>query len=258
MIQPLSEAAAGSTAVKTASTQPELPGTVLQCRCSAGSILLRMLGRCLLLVALLVPVIAQSGESDKTVLVVGDSISAAYGIEEHRGWVALLQEELDQSLQDQPLQIRVVNASISGDTTDGGLRRLPEALARYSPAVVIIELGGNDGLRGQSLKQLRENLAAMIRLSQQQQASVLILGMRIPTNYGSIYTERFAKSFERVANETGAWLIPFFLQPIAEDITWFQPDGVHPNADAQPLLMKPVFDKLLDMLGADPSDHLKP
>ncbi len=179
-----------------------------------------------------------------SVLVVGDSLSAAYGLEESEGWVALAKEELHA---DYPT-IEIVNASISGDTTEGALRRLPAALARFNPDVVIIELGGNDGLRGYPIKNIERNLVKLAQLAKQADAQVLILGMRIPSNYGPAYTEKFAQSFANAANESQSELVPFFLEPIALDTSYFLPDGIHPNAEAQPLLVEPVLEKLLPML----------
>lgn len=179
-----------------------------------------------------------------TVMVVGDSLSAAYGLNESDGWVALAREELEAEVPD----IEMVNASISGDTTEGALRRLPAALERFEPDVLVLELGGNDGLRGYPLKRMKENLVQLAKLAQDASAQVLILGMRIPSNYGPAYTEAFANSFAEAAEESESELVPFFLEPIALDASYFQRDGIHPNAEAQPLLVKPVLDKLLPML----------
>jgi len=173
----------------------------------------------------------------KTVLVIGDSISAAYGLEESEGWVSLMHAELQKNHAD----IEVVNASISGETTDGGLQRLPTAIERFRPDIVVIELGGNDGLRGQSLKIMRRNLTNMVNLVKAVGAQPLLLGMRIPSNYGEYYTERFYSAFGAVALETNSAIVPFLLEPIARDITYFQEDGVHPNAEAQPLMLEPVL-----------------
>ncbi len=182
-----------------------------------------------------------------TVLVVGDSLSAAYGLAEKDGWVNLAQNELKEQNND----IKFVNASISGDTTSGGLSRLPEALDRFEPDLVIIELGGNDGLRGYSLKDMRENLTAMVQISEAAGASVLLLGMQIPTNYGAAYTRRFAAIYQKVADATGAALVPFFLEPIATERDYFQRDGVHPTADAQPLLVDHIMNALIQALKLD-------
>ncbi len=181
-----------------------------------------------------------------TVLVVGDSISAAYGLDESEGWVALAQQELVQTYPD----INMVNASISGDTTEGALRRLPAALERFTPDILIIELGGNDGLRGYPLKKIRENLENLANLGHKANAQVLILGMRIPSNYGPVYTEKFAQTFIDAAAASESEIIPFFMEPIAFDKDFFQSDGIHPTAKAQPLLLEAVLEKLQPMLDA--------
>lgn len=184
------------------------------------------------------------------ILVLGDSISAAYGISEAEGWVALMSEALAANYPDALVQ----NASISGDTTAGGLQRLPRSLEIHQPDIVIIELGGNDGLRGQSLKQMAANIQGMVDAAYSQDAKVLILGMRIPSNYGPAYTEKFAQVFVDVAEKTDAALVPFLLAPIAtgpEDRKYFQADGVHPTAEAQPLMLElvmPEMEKLLESL----------
>lgn len=180
----------------------------------------------------------------RTILVIGDSISAAYGLEEAEGWVSLMEAELQKNDPD----IKVVNASISGDTTDGGLQRLPEALKRIRPQIVIVELGGNDGLRGQSIKLMKRNLLAMIDLSRLAGAEPLILGMRIPTNYGEYFTERFFKAFQIAAYESKTAIVPFLLSPIATEREYFQEDGVHPTAAAQPLLMQLVLPEVVALL----------
>lgn len=179
-----------------------------------------------------------------TVLVVGDSISAAFGLETSQGWVHLLQERLVEGNE----SWRVVNASISGDTTAGGLARLDPLLEEHTPEVVILELGGNDGLRGQSPVQLKQNLARMVRKSQQAGAKVLILGMRLPPNYGQRYTTAFAEVFPKVAQETGAALVPFVLEGAAGVPSMMQGDGVHPTAEAQPVLLENVWPALEPLL----------
>jgi len=184
------------------------------------------------------------------VVVVGDSIGAAYGLEESDGWVARLNVALGA---DYPGS-KIINASISGETSTGGLRRLPDILTRFDPDIVIIELGGNDGLRGQSLKLMRSNLAAMVRLVVEHGATPLLLGMRIPPNYGQIYTDRFFNSYATVAELDNTALVPFFLEPIATRRSYFQPDGIHPTADAQPLLAEyvlPALRSLLDQRAAN-------
>lgn len=182
--------------------------------------------------------------SARTVLVLGDSISAAYGLDEADGWVQLAQNQLESTFPD----IKFINASISGDTTEGALRRLPVALDRFEPDVVIIELGGNDGLRGYPIKKIQENLQALAKLAKDANASVLILGMRIPSNYGPAYTEKFAQTFVDAAVTAEVELLPFFLEPIATDVVYFQKDGIHPTAEAQPLMLEPVLEVLVPML----------
>lgn len=177
-------------------------------------------------------------------LVVGDSISAAFGLDTAQGWVALLQKRLDQ----QGRSIQVVNASISGDTSAGGLARLPALLVEHRPALVLIELGGNDGLRGTPLTQLQQNLARMVRMSQEEGAKVLILGMKLPPNYGQRYTTAFAEVFPKVASETGSALVPFLLEGAAGVPSMMQPDGIHPTAAAQPVMLDNVWPTLKPLL----------
>ena len=179
-----------------------------------------------------------------TVLVVGDSISAALGLETSQGWVSLLQKKLDSERLDH----RVVNASISGDTSAGGAARLPALLGEHKPEVVIIELGGNDGLRGQPPAQLQQNLASMVRMSQEEGAKVLILGMKLPPNYGQRYTTAFAEVFPKVASETGSALVPFLLEGAAGVPSMMQPDGIHPTAAAQPVMLDNVWPTLEPLL----------
>lgn len=166
-------------------------------------------------------------------LVVGDSISAAFGLDTAQGWVALLQKRLDQ----QGRSIQVVNASISGDTSAGGLARLPALLAEHRPALVMIELGGNDGLRGTPLAQLQQNLAGMISASQTSGAQVMLLGMRLPPNYGKRYTEGFAGVYEQLAATHRVPLLPFFLEGVGGVPGLMQADGIHPTAGAQSRLL---------------------
>lgn len=184
------------------------------------------------------------GAESKTLLVLGDSISAAYGMSLEQGWVALLEERLEKSHP----QYRVVNASISGETTGGGLRRLPDLLQRYQPTIVLLELGGNDGLRGYPPANIRDNLSGMTRLAQDAGAEVLLLAMEIPPNYGARYTEAFRNSFTLVAEETGARALPFILDGIATDDSLMQEDGIHPTVEAQPLLLDRLLPSLLELL----------
>lgn len=184
------------------------------------------------------------GATAGTLLVVGDSISAGLGLDTSQGWVALLEKRL----QKKGLDHRVVNASISGDTSAGGLSRLPALLAEHKPELVIIELGGNDGLRGQPPQQLQQNLASMVRQSQETGAKVLLLGMRLPANYGVRYTTDFAGVFPKVAEQTGASLVPFLLEGAGGVPSMMQADGIHPAAVAQPVLLDNVWPTLEPML----------
>ncbi len=177
-------------------------------------------------------------------MVLGDSISAAYGMSLEEGWVALLAGRLADSHPG----YQVINASISGETSAGAAARLPALLQEHQPKVVIIELGGNDGLRGYPVNRLRDNLAAMAQQSQQAGAGVLILAMEIPPNYGSRYTKSFRESFTRVANETGSQLSPFMLDGVATDPGLMQDDGIHPTVAAQPLLLDNVWPHLEPLL----------
>ena len=194
----------------------------------------------LALAGLLSPALAPAA----TVLVVGDSISAAYGIDMAEGWVALAEAELREDFPD----VELVNASISGDTTDGGLRRLPAALERFDPDVVVIELGGNDGLRAYPVERMRDNLEAMAEAARASGAETLILGMMIPSNYGPAYTASFGEAFAAAAEATDSALVPFFLEPIAADRGAFQRDGIHPTAEAQPLLADHALPALRELL----------
>ncbi len=178
------------------------------------------------------------------ILVMGDSLSAAYGMRVEQGWVALLQ----QRLASEGYGYRVVNASESGETTGGALARLPRALATHRPAVVIIELGGNDGLRGLPTGGVQSNLESLVRLSRQSGARVLLIGMRIPPNYGPAYTTAFHELFARVAASERVPLVPFFLDGIALDDGLMQDDGLHPNVDAQPKLLAQVWPSLQPLL----------
>jgi acyl-CoA thioesterase-1 len=178
------------------------------------------------------------------ILVLGDSLSAGYGLSSDQGWVALL----ERRLHERGLPHRVVNASISGDTTHGGVARLSAALARHRPELVIIELGANDGLRGMDPQRMRENLQEMIGLSQAQGARVLLVGIRLPTNYGRRYRERFDAVFPELARTTGVALVPFLLNGVAQRRELFQADGVHPTAAAQALMLANVWSHLAPLL----------
>ena len=179
-----------------------------------------------------------------TVLVVGDSISAAFGLETQQGWVALLQ----QRLQEQKSDLQVVNASISGDTTAGGLARFPDLLAQHKPEYVIIELGGNDGLRGLSLKHMAVNLTTMVQKAQHSDAQVLLLGMRLPGNYGRRYTEGFYNVYQNIAQQERVALVDFFLEGVGGVDGMMQADGVHPTQAAQAQLLENAWQGLKPIL----------
>lgn len=198
----------------------------------------------ILLLAGLPQVGAAEDSATPTILVLGDSLSAAYGIAPQDGWVALLQAQL--SAQDYPH--RVVNKSISGETTAGGLARLPEALAQTRPVLTLIELGANDGLRAQPLAAMRERLGQMISLARQAGSTVALFEMRIPANYGARYAQAFHASFAAVAQEHNAVLVPFFLQQIALDPNAFQDDGIHPTAAVQTTLLNAVWPSIKPLL----------
>jgi acyl-CoA thioesterase-1 len=182
--------------------------------------------------------------SDKPskILVLGDSISAAYGIQREAGWVALLEDRLS------PQGVSVVNASVSGETTGGGLARLPDALDLHDPSVVIIELGGNDGLRGYPIERIRENLQAMVNAADPQQRRIILVGMQIPPNYGRRYTEAFTGLFQDIATQHGLQLVPFFMEAVAVQPSMMQRDGIHPTAEAQPLLLETIWPFIIDAL----------
>ncbi len=177
-------------------------------------------------------------------LVLGDSLSAAYGINEADGWVALLQQRL--SHDNRPY--RVVNISSSGETSQGGLSRLPAALEQYQPQLLVLALGANDGLRGSSLEQLKRNLEAMIQLAQQHNSQVLLIGMRLPPNYGALFNQKFHAIYHQLAQQYALPLVPFLLEKIAHNNNYFQADGLHPRAVAQPLLLNAVWPQLEPLL----------
>ena len=168
-----------------------------------------------------------------TVLVFGDSLSAGYGIEVDQSWATLLQARLEQ----QGYEHRVVNASISGDTTEGGAARIAQAIATFSPVLIILELGGNDGLRGIPPSRMRENLRTIIKTSTDSDAEVVLLGIRIPPNYGQRYIEEFDSVYRELAAELKVPWIEFFMEGVALNEELMQPDGIHPNAAAQPVLL---------------------
>jgi acyl-CoA thioesterase-1 len=180
------------------------------------------------------------------ILVVGDSISAGYGLASTAGWTTLLQKRLEAERYPH----RVVNASISGDTTAGGRARLGALLAQHHPAITIIELGGNDGLRGGNLDAMRNNLDAMVTMAQKAGSQVLLVGMRMPPNYGSAYVRGFDATFADVAKARNTALVPFMFEGFGENSAMFQPDRIHPLASAQPALLENVWRGLRPLLGA--------
>ena len=179
-----------------------------------------------------------------TILIVGDSISAGFGLDTRLGWVSLLEQRLEREGHDD----RVINASISGDTSAGGQARLPALLTEHKPDVVIVELGGNDGLRGQPPAQLQQNLAAMIDAAKTAGAKVLLLGMQLPPNYGVRYTEAFARVYTQLADEKQIALVPFFLEGVGGHPELMQADGLHPAAAAQQRLLDNVWPALKPLL----------
>lgn len=187
---------------------------------------------------------ANAYSAPKTVLVVGDSLSAEYGIARGAGWVALL----EQKMKSEEIDARVVNASISGETTSGGKARLPALLGQHKPDLVVIELGANDGLRGLPVPSAEANLRAMIAAAQAQKARVLLVGMRMPPNYGRAYTELFFGMFKTVATSTKSPLVPFMLEGVADKPALFQQDRLHPTAQAHPIILNniwPTFEKMV-------------
>jgi acyl-CoA thioesterase-1 len=191
--------------------------------------------------------VAAKAAGTPVILVVGDSLSAEYGLKRGTGWVALLEQRLAR----EKLPARVVNASISGDTTSGGRSRLPALLAQHKPTHVVIELGGNDALRGLPLAGTEENLAQMVQAAQKTGARVLLVGMQVPPNYGTDYTNRFAGVFTKVAKQYKTGLVPFLLQGVADGAdarALFQADGIHPRAEAHPRMLDNVWPELKKLL----------
>ncbi len=179
-----------------------------------------------------------------TLLVFGDSLSAGYGLEAGQSWVDLLQ----QRLQKQKIPCKVINASISGDTSAGGLARLKPALAQHDPDILLLELGANDGLRGLSLSAMKSNLNSIIEQAKGTGAKVLLIGMQMPPNYGPRYTERFQNIYKELASEQQIPLVPFLMESVALEPSLMQPDNFHPNAQAQPLLLESVWPHLQPLL----------
>jgi len=182
------------------------------------------------------PIIASAGDA-ATILVLGDSISAAYNMEISQSWPSLMQNRLDQH----GYAYRVFNSSITGDTTRSALTRLPRLLEKHQPAIVLIELGGNDGLRGLPVEETRKNLSAMIEQSQAAGATVILAEMRIPPNYGMTYTEKFMDTYTLLTEQYGIILLPFLLADVALEPGMMQVDGIHPSIEAQPLLLEKIW-----------------
>jgi acyl-CoA thioesterase-1 len=180
----------------------------------------------------------------KTVLVVGDSLSAEYGLARGSGWVALL----EQKLKAEKLDARIVNASISGDTTSGGRSRLPALLAQHKPSVVVLELGANDGLRGLPVPSAEDNLRAMVRLAKQNNARVLLVGIRMPPNYGRAYTDRFTGMYKALSSDMKVPLVPYMLQGVDMLPTNFQADRLHPLANAHPVILNNIWPQLAPLI----------
>ncbi|WP_374710963.1 arylesterase [Halomonas mongoliensis] len=202
---------------------------------------LRRFTALLLLLFLALAATAVQAEERPTLLVMGDSLSAAYGIEANEGWVSLLEARLDG-------KARVVNASISGETSGGGASRLPELLGQHAPDIVLLELGGNDGLRGLPPSQFEANMRRMIEASQEAAARVLLLGIDIPPNYGQAYRDAFTGVYHRLADEYDLPLVPFLLEGVALEEHLMQRDGIHPTAEAQPLILENVWPELAALL----------
>jgi acyl-CoA thioesterase-1 len=194
--------------------------------------------------ALVLSLLPLAASAQGTVLVYGDSLSAAYGIGQKESWVSLLEGRLRKS----GLDYTVANESISGETSSGGASRIAETLARVKPQVMVLELGSNDGLRGLPVAQMRENLGRIIGAAQKAGSKVLIVGMRMPPNYGPAYTREFEAAFRRLSRDFRVPLLPFFLEPIGDRREMFQPDQLHPTAQAQPLLAENVWKALRPLL----------
>jgi acyl-CoA thioesterase-1 len=192
---------------------------------------------------------SQGDTSGKVVLIVGDSLSAEYGLTRGTGWVNLMSQQAAK----ESVKVKFVNASISGDTSSGGVSRLPQLLSAHKPHLLVVELGGNDALRGLSMNMTQQNLITMAREGKKSGAKVLIVGMQVPPNYGANYTQQMAQTYQKVSQETGAELNNQFLKGIADDpdpLRWFQPDRIHPNEGAQSLMMKNIWPQMKKMLAS--------
>ncbi len=189
---------------------------------------------------------ASAYSAPKTVLVLGDSLSAEYGLARGTGWVALM----DQKLKKEKIDVAIVNASISGETTSGGRSRLPALLSQHKPDVVVIELGANDGLRGQPVAAAQANLTSMIEMSHKNKARVLLVGMRMPPNYGRAYTESFFGMYKGLAKQFKSPLVPFMLEGVADQPKLFQSDRLHPSAEAHPIILANIWPEFLALVKA--------
>jgi acyl-CoA thioesterase I len=190
--------------------------------------------------------LAQAQGKPPSVLILGDSLSAEYGLPRGTGWVALLERRIVQ----EKLPHKVINASISGETTSGGAQRIETLIKQHAPTVVVIELGGNDALRGLALEASQNNLARMIETAKKTKTGVLLVGMEVPPNYGTAYTQRFRGMFTALASKYQVPLVPFLLEKFGTDLSYFQPDRIHPNERGQPLMLETVWPRLQPLLRA--------
>jgi acyl-CoA thioesterase-1 len=190
------------------------------------------------------PTFSAANSLPATVLVLGDSLSGAYGIDTDKGWVALLQ----QKISDEGYEYTVINASVSGDTTRTGLSRIESALQAHKPVIVIIALGGNDGLRGLAFSEIESSLARIIERCRQDDAQILLAGVRLPPNYGPVYNEQFAALYRRLSDKYNIPLVPRILDQVAENRDLLQEDGIHPKAEAQPQIMRNIWAGLEPLL----------
>ena len=207
----------------------------------------RIIGACALSIAFWVIALQDAAAADRTILVFGDSLSAAYGLKPEQGWVALL----NKRLRTQGYGYNVVNASISGETTSGGLQRLPRSLELNKPQILILELGANDALRGLPLGDAKDNLSKMVELGATAGARVLLVGMRIPPNYGPKYTADFVRMYTDLSAQYRAPLVPFLLQSVALDSSKMQDDGLHPNSLGEPAVLDTLWPQLVPLLKKD-------
>lgn len=203
-----------------------------------------MLAVCCCVLLINNPIAFATDKTPASILILGDSLSGAYGINTDEGWVALLQHQITS----EGYKYRVINASISGDTTRTGLSRIETALRSHKPEIVIIALGGNDGLRGLAFSEIENSLASIIERCQQSNTKVLLVGVRLPPNYGTDYTQRFAALYENLSKRYSIPLVPKMLNQVAENRTLIQEDGIHPKAEAQPQIMKNVWGGLEPLL----------